>query len=218
MKILMSTLYITATLLLTTSWQVLAVDGLSANIGATNNYLWRGLEQTNGDAAISGGIDYETKSGFYLGTWVSNADWAENMSYELDIYGGYSSSFNDINYSVGFIYYGYPDSTPDVDFTELNASIGFNIFTFTYNVLADAEGADFADDSYLSIDADFSVASDIEMNLHVGRGTDDFYAGESFTHYGVSLSKAGFTFGLSNTDLDNDDLKVFVAYSLSIDL
>ena len=34
-----------------------AVEGLSANVAVTNNYLWRGLEQTNGKSAISGGID-----------------------------------------------------------------------------------------------------------------------------------------------------------------
>ncbi|MFP5304085.1 TorF family putative porin, partial [Cobetia sp. SIMBA_158] len=50
---------------------------VSANVAATSNYLWRGQEQTGGDAAISGGIDYADESGFYAGTWVSNASWAD---------------------------------------------------------------------------------------------------------------------------------------------
>ena len=50
-----------------------AVEGLSANVSATSNYLWRGLEQTGGESAISGGIDYAADSGFYVGTWASNA-------------------------------------------------------------------------------------------------------------------------------------------------
>ena len=50
------------------SSNVYAVDGLSANVAVTNNYLWRGLEQTNGQSAVSGGIDYASDSGFYAGT------------------------------------------------------------------------------------------------------------------------------------------------------
>ena len=46
---------------------------VTANAAATSNYLWRGQEQTGGDAAIQGGIDYASESGFYAGTWVSNA-------------------------------------------------------------------------------------------------------------------------------------------------
>ena len=43
-------------ILSTTSYSAFAIEGLSANVAATSNYLWRGVEQTNGKAAISGGI------------------------------------------------------------------------------------------------------------------------------------------------------------------
>ena len=88
-----------------------AIDGLSANVGVTNNYLFRGLEQTRGESAVSGGIDYEHKSGFYMGTWVSNADWSEMMTYELNIYGGYSGEVQSLTYDVGFMHYAYPDGS-----------------------------------------------------------------------------------------------------------
>jgi uncharacterized protein (TIGR02001 family) len=194
------------------------IDGLSANVGLTNNYLWRGLEQTDGQAAISGGIDYESDSGFYLGTWVSNANWAEGMTYELDVYGGYTGEIENLTYDVGFVHYAYPDSTDDVDFTELNASISFSIFTFGYAILANADGVDFGDDSYVSLDADFTLTSDLGLTVHVGTGTDEFYAGESFVDYGVSLSKSGFSFGASKTDINDDNVKFTVSYSVDIDL
>ncbi|WP_286267514.1 TorF family putative porin [Thalassotalea atypica] len=197
---------------------VYAVDGLYANVGFTNSYLWRGLEQTNGDSAISGGIDYESQSGFYVGTWVSNADWDKEMTYELDFYGGYTGVIKNLSYDVGFVHYAYPDSLNDVDFTEVNASVAYGAITFGYAVLANAEGVDFGDDSYISLDADFTVASGIGLSLHVGAGTDDFYAGESFVEYGASLSKNGFSFGVSNTDLDNDDVKFIISYVIDIDL
>jgi len=200
------------------SFNVNAVEGLSANVAATSNYLWRGLEQTNGNSAVSGGIDYAADSGFYLGTWVSNAEWADSMTYELDIYGGFSGEVDSLSYDIGFVHYAYPDSADDVDFTEINASVSFGAFSFGYAVLADAEGVDFGDDSYISAAAEFEVASGASLTLNIGAGTDDFYAGESFVNYGASLSKNGFTFGVSKTDLNEDDTKFFVSYAVDIDL
>jgi len=203
---------------------VLAVEGLSANVAATNNYIWRGLEQTHGDAAVSGGIDYVSQSGFYVGTWTSNADWANDgttdsgMTYELDIYGGYSGEFKTVNYDIGFIHYAYPDSDLDSDFTEVFTTVSYGVFTLAYATLTHAEGYSFGDDSYISVDIDLTLASELDLNLHVGTGTDDFYAGESFVDYGINLSKNGFTFGLSKTDLDNSDLKAIISYQIDIDL
>ncbi|MEC8225301.1 MAG: TorF family putative porin, partial [Pseudomonadota bacterium] len=68
---------------------------VTANAAATSNYLWRGQEQGGGDAAIQGGIDYASESGFYAGTWVSNASWADDMSYELDLYAGFGGEINE---------------------------------------------------------------------------------------------------------------------------
>jgi uncharacterized protein (TIGR02001 family) len=51
--------------------------------------LWRDLEKTNGDAALSAGLDSVSDSGFYLGTWMSNTCLSDGMTYEFDIYGGY---------------------------------------------------------------------------------------------------------------------------------
>ncbi len=201
----------------TISTSALAIEGLSANVGFTNNYLWRGLEQTNGKPAISGGIDYEIGAGFYAGTWVSNADWTAGMTYELDIYGGYSATFNNLAYDIGFVHYAYPDSLNDVDFTELNANISYSVFTLGYAVLANADGADFADDSYISLDGDFTFSTDLTVTLHIGAGTDEFYAGESFIDYGASISKSGFTVAASKTDLTNNDIKLFISYAIDFD-
>jgi len=202
----------------TPSFDANAVDGLSANVAATSNYLWRGLEQTNGNSAISGGIDYANNNGFYVGTWVSNAEWSDDMTYEIDLYGGFTGETDTFSYDVGFVHYAYPDSAEDVDFTEVNASISFGVLSFGYAVLADAEGADFGDDSYISATAEFEVASEINLAFSIGAGTDEFYAGESFVNYGATLSKNSFTFGVSKTDIDQDDTKFYIAYAIDIDL
>src|SRR5690606_38399513 len=77
---------------------------LSANIGATSNYVWRGVTQTDDSAAIQGGIDYSHESGFYLGTWASNVEFSDH---ELDLYGGYAGEAAGIGYDVGVIFYTY---------------------------------------------------------------------------------------------------------------
>jgi len=187
----------------------------------TSNYLWRGLEQTNGAAAVSGGIDYAADSGFYIGTWASNADWADGMTYELDFYGGFGGNISEtISYDLGFIYYAYPDETSgDADFSEIYASVSFDALTIGVAVLTDGEGGDAGDTIYASADYAFSLANEAEVALHIGSYSGDWLAEDS-VDYGISLSKSGFTFGASVTDLDGaaGDMKVYVSYAIDIDL
>lgn len=201
------------------STSALAVEGLSANAAASSNYLWRGVTQTTNAAAVSGGIDYEASSGFSAGAWASNADWAENMTYELDVYAAYSNELdNGIGYSVGYIYYSY-DSDAEADFSEVNFSLSYDAYSITYNTLVDSDAdGDFGDDTYISADAAFEISEGLELGLHIGRY--DFDAGGDYVDYGVSLSKAGFTFAISDTDIDgaDGDLNFVVSYSVDLDL
>ncbi|MDO6425586.1 TorF family putative porin [Thalassotalea sp. 1_MG-2023] len=193
----------------------------SANAAVTSNYLWRGLEQTGGKAAVSGGIDYAGDSGFYAGTWVSNADWADGMTYELDFYAGFGGDINEtVSYDVGFIYYAYPDETSgDADFSEVYANVSFSGLTLGVAVLTDGEGADAGDTIYASADYSFALTNEAEVGLHLGSYSGDWLAEDSID-YGVSISKSGFTLGASQTDLDGGagDLKVYLAYAIDFDL
>ena len=199
---------------------------VTANAAATSNYLWRGQEQTGGDAAISGGIDYANESGFYAGTWASNASWADEMTYELDLYAGFGGDINEsVSYDVGYIYYAYPDaaSEADADFSEIYGSISVEGFTFGASVLATSaasgDGTDFGDSLYLTADYGFAVGSNgTEMALHLGHYSGDFIGDDNILDYGVSISKDGFTFGLSDTDMDDSDIKAYVAYSVDFNL
>ena len=88
-------------------------DPLTFNVGAVSNYIFRGISQTHGDAAVQGGVDYAFSNGFYVGAWGSNVSWVKNAlgkgSVELDLYGGYKGAINeDWTYDVGAIAYTYP--------------------------------------------------------------------------------------------------------------
>src|SRR5690606_7575411 len=76
---------------------------VSTNIAVVSNYLFRGVSQTDGSPAVQGGIDFEHASGFYAGTWASNVDFGDEISYELDLYAGFAGSMNDLGYDVGYV-------------------------------------------------------------------------------------------------------------------
>ena len=82
------------------------------------------------------------------------------------------------------------------------------------------DGAEWADSAlYISADAELEVAEGLTLALHIGDYSfDDDYKSDDYSDYGVSLSKDGFTFAVSDTDMDNDDLKFTVSYSIDIDL
>jgi hypothetical protein len=93
---------------------------VSANIGWASEYLYRGIFQD--DSSASAGVDYESDSGFYLGTW--GADVGEGI--ETDVYFGYSGG-EDFTYSIGYTGYYYTDDFDDT-YSEVNLGIGYGIF------------------------------------------------------------------------------------------
>ncbi len=90
-----------------------AASPLSYNIAVTNNYVWRGVSQTDGNAALQGGIDYK-KGMFYAGTWLSNVDFVapkgESANTEWDLYLGLTPTVGNYSFDFGVIYYTYPDA------------------------------------------------------------------------------------------------------------
>ncbi len=218
----------------------------SANASVTNNYLWRGLTQTTNETATQGGIDYASDSGFYAGTWVSNVSYISDgpFSYEHDIYAGYAFEAGGVSWDVGYLYYNY-DSVAEFDFSEVYVGMGIGDFSVQYNLLANTEadedeGQDFGfgEAYYLSLDYGFELNNGVAVGLHFGRHDGDFaeaFNGNdgAYNDYNISFSKDGFTFMISDTDveglaatgfdadegnLDNDSVKFVVSYSVDISM
>jgi uncharacterized protein (TIGR02001 family) len=223
----------------------------TANAGFSNNYLWRGLTQTENEPVISGGVDYAHDSGFYIGTWVANVEYAggDAFSYEHDIYLGYGGEYNGVSYDFGWLYYNY-DEQADFDFSEIYGSLGYMGFTVGAFVLVHTEAdeeqgfangigrnydSDFGSTYYVYGDYSHEIANGVELGLHIGYHDGDFvdqfnFANGTFDYmdYNVSISKGGFSFLVSNTDLDdreggaiglqNDSVKYVISYSLDVDL
>ena len=90
----------------------------SFNIGATSDYVFRGVSQKKEDPAIQGGIDL-TYGIAYFGLFASGVDFGNNfnaaglrsskqVSTELDIYGGIKPVLGPATFDLGVIYYAYP--------------------------------------------------------------------------------------------------------------
>lgn len=217
---------------------------LSANAGITNNYLWRGLTQSNNEAAVSGGLDYAHESGFYAGTWASNVEYAsdDTYSYEHDIYFGFSGG-DELSYDVGWLYYNY-DEINKFDFHEVYGTLGYGGFSATAYILAGTEATEgpaigggiqdfgFGQAYYLSFDYGFELENGVGISLHAGRHDGDFneaFNGTpgSYTDYSISFAIDSFSFTISDTDLsdagssdwlDNDAMKFVVSYSMDFEL
>ena len=212
----------------------------SANAAMTNNYIWRGLTQTENEAAIQGGIDYSHESGFYAGTWVSNVNYGPSdvYSYEHDLYAGYAFETGAVSWDVGYLYYNY-DKEANFDFGEVYAKVGIGGFSGAVYVLTNTEadegpGQDFdaGGTYYLSADYGFEVGDGIGIGLHVGYHDGDFAeafngSSDGYFDYNVSVSKGGFAFMMTGTDVegpaadggyDNDEIKFVVSYAVDISM
>ncbi len=200
----------------------------SANIGATSNYVWRGVTQTDDDAAVSGGLDYAHDSGLYAGTWASNVDFGDDddTTAEVDLYGGFANELgNGLGYDLGLIHYAYPGGD-DLDFTEVYLSLSYGPVSGGVNYTVDKE-ADDADDNdlYYHLGASFEVAPTWTVGGTVGYY--DFDSGGSYNHGQIDIGKSAgdlgdFTFSVSVADEDDDlgldgDTLVFVSWGKTLD-
>ena len=196
--------------ILSISMTGVATAAVEWNTAVTSEYIWRGMSQGKG-AAVSGGIDISGDSGFSAGTWVSNVDFGDNATYELDVYFGYS--FGPV--SVGYIYYAYPDNTDEgYDFSEVNISADVGAFSLGANILADADwDMDFGDDVYYTIDTGFAATDAIGISLHLGYY--DYDVGDEETDYGISVDfDSGFSFAVIDSSRDDSDPFFVITYAI----
>ena len=218
-----------------------AAAEFSANIGATSNYVWRGVTQTDDGPAVSGGLDYAHESGFYAGTWASNVDFVDrdddlddddsplfsNNQVEVDFYAGYANELSSgLGYDVGVIYYAYPqaeDYNDELDFTEIYASLSYGPVSGGVYYTVDTEAGGDDDHVYYYLSAGTEVAPTWSIGATVG--LYDFDGGDEYSHGQLDVTKdAGdfgeFTMSVSNVFDDDDmglddDVLVFVSWGKS---
>lgn len=156
---------------------------ISGNVALSSDYIWRGMTQTDGDVALSGGFDLTTDMGFYAGTWASNQSLAANASMELDVYLGFAGEMaENMTYDVGYISIQYPGNDA-ADFEE--AYIAFNIYGL--NILY-SDGQD-----------DGPSYAELAYSLDVGPGTFNISYGEYEDNGDNAL--VGYDWGIGGFDI-----------------
>lgn len=178
---------------------------LSFNVGAVTDYRYRGISQSRLNPALQGGIDFAHKSGFYVGTWASTIQWIKdaggNSDVEIDLYGGYKTTFSGVGIDVGALRYYYPDNQLGVnaDTTELYLAGSWgpgslkwshavtNIFGF-----ANSDGSD-----YFDLSASFDLPwYGLTLAPHIGHQSIENNSFFSYTDWSLTLGK-DFGNGLS---------------------
>ncbi|MDX9989211.1 TorF family putative porin [Thiothrix unzii] len=225
---------LTATLLGSLLISAQAVAGASANIGATSNYIWRGVTQTQDAGAVQAGIDYKAENGLYAGAWSSNVKFGGVAGTELDVYAGYSKELaSGLSYDVGAIQYKYFPDASFQDFSEVYGKVGYKGFNAEVDYTVDKENLPGVTakekDVYYAVGYKGKLANDWGYGVTAGKYDFDDPAGDDYSHTQLSLTKtvgkAGdFTLAvdkpsglLTTTDTKANSTKVSLSWEKSFD-
>jgi len=198
---------------------------VSANLGATSNYIWRGYTQSDNVPSVNGGLDYSMDSGVYVGTWAGTTGSASNgTNLEVDFYAGFADSFGSFDYDLGYIYYAYPNQQ-DTDFSEVYLSGGMAGATVGVNLTV-SEAWDDAKtgDLYAFGSYGFDVTEDVNLSATYGVQSYAEKASKSYSHVNLAAGYKNFTFAVdkitckgdvANVNNANDDAVFSIGYSNS---
>ena len=208
----------------TVSWPALAE--ISGNVALTTDYRFRGWSQTTSDPAVQGGFDYNHDSGFYVGTWGSNVEFAGSL--ELDYYAGFANDINDsIGYDVGVIYYDYPGGDlggVDPEFWEVYGGLSGDLGPVSLSGTISYSDDYFGETGkawYYDLGASYGLPYDISLNAHFGYQTiddgsikdDGFFSSDedSYKDWSIGVTKTmwDLDFDLSYIDTNLSDSDCF---------
>jgi uncharacterized protein (TIGR02001 family) len=157
---------IAVTILMALSWAIslpaLAGVSWSGSAAVTSDYKFRGISQTEGDAAVQVGVDFTHDSGLYAGIWGSNVDLGSNTDVEIDLTLGFTHEFSETTSAgVRAVYYAYPGSdVSGADYWELIADASHKFGPLTASV----EFA-YTPDYYANTDSGMSIKGGLEAAL-----------------------------------------------------
>ena len=174
---------------------------VTTNLGATSDYRFRGISQTQNAPALQGGIDYADKSGVYIGNWnssVSSQLYTNGSGLESDLYAGYKKEVEGVTLDVGSYNYFYP-----------RASVGSTNYNTKEVYVGAAKGP-------VSVKVSQSLGDYFATSN--SKGTRYYQADVTYPITGTKasvLAHAGKTDIANNTTLDYTDYNFGVGYNIA---
>ena len=174
---------------------------VTTNLGATSDYRFRGISQTQNAPALQGGIDYADKSGVYIGNWnssVSSQLYTNGSGLESDLYAGYKKEVEGVTLDVGSYNYFYP-----------RASVGSTNYNTKEVYVGAAKGP-------VSVKVSQSLGDYFATSN--SKGTKYYQADVTYPIAGTKasvLAHAGKTDIANNTTLDYTDYNFGVGYNIA---
>jgi len=99
---------------------------ITGSAALTSDYRFRGISQSGKRIAAQASATVTHSSGLYASFWSSSIDdyVAAGADAELDLIAGYSTTFSDVTFDGGLLYYVYPSASKGVntDFIEIYGS------------------------------------------------------------------------------------------------
>lgn len=158
--------------------EVPSLIDVAFGVAGLTDYVFRGISQTHNRPSIQGYAELQA-FGFYAGAWSSNVnEFATDPAAEIDLYGGYRTTFDAFGIDVGGLYYYYPgERTPgglrQIDYYEVFAKP-----SFTFGDFGSVTGNFYYTSDFVNVSADAYYISVIpKVNIPVAAFPDlSFYA------------------------------------------
>lgn len=165
----------TAGLATAASAQDAAAPTVTFNAGVSNDYVFRGVSQTNGDFQVFGGADVAAGP-LYAGVWASNVDFGDSTDAEWDFYAGFKPTLGPATLDLGVIHYGYVDAPSGAGYGNWEfkgaASVPAGAGAVGAAVYYSPDGFGAVDDAiYYEVNASYPITEQISVGGALGRQT-----------------------------------------------
>jgi uncharacterized protein (TIGR02001 family) len=210
-NILLATVALLSAPVAASAQEALSVSG---NVALTTDYVWRGVSQSDGGFALSGGLDAGTDL-VYFGTWLSNVDFNTEAELEWDIYAGVKPTLGPVTFDFGVLAYLYPQESNLNTFegkaaATIAAESGLSA-TLALYYSPDVSGSG-ASSVYteLGFSAPIPGATVGPFSLSVGGAVGSYSYDHSFTDYNnwrlalTAATESGWAIEAAYTDTDYD--------------
>ena len=194
-----------------------AATQIYGDVGITSDYVYRGITQTNENAAFQGSLGLQLDSGLYVEGFASQVELAGNDT-EIDATAGYRLSGDTLQFDVGATRFTYKGGE-DIDRTEVFAEVtgDISVVAVSASVNHDID----TDVNYYNVKGRFTPFWDLSAIASYGildtdnGNVNDWYLAVGKKFYGLNV-EAGYYANDADFELakiTDNKVAVKVAYS-----